>query len=373
MKMNRCYFLLVIIAFTNLKNAKAQYAYEVLSDVQLISDGDGGTDTYPLIESVFGAGSIEAPDLYSVNHPEVKHIVENTDSVMGNHFVFKIHKNEDWDRDTGKTDRQRNEIKTYAPSANTLKGFKGETMRFHWYFKLQEGFSISKNFSHFFQMKAVDGDDSQPIVTISGSINSNNPEFEIIYNKGDGASDQQLTHTNWNLANTGNWMEMEAIATFDDNGYLKIIVSDLTGKVLMQVERENIDMWRTGSTFARPKWGIYRSLSSKSYLSNEEETAGFASFSVQKIAFAEQTKVEDKADPKPALQVIQNNSNENITIKMHNAYSGKIKIIDAFGRLVLSQNVENSTICNIQVSQLAAGVFLIGAENTGKYVRWEKK
>ena len=351
----------------------AQDSLEVVSDVQLMADGEGGVETYALIESVFGAGCIEAPDLYSVNHPGVKHIVETSDDWVGNHFVFKIHKNDDWDRDTGKTDRQRNEIKTYANSANNLKGYKGETMRFHWYFKLQEGFTISKNFSHFFQLKAVDGDDSQPIVTISGSINNNNPEFEIIYNKGDGASDQQLTRTGWDVANTGEWMEMEVVARFDDSGYLKIIVSDLWGNVLMSTEKNNIDLWRTGSTFVRPKWGIYRSLKSKSYLSDEEETAGFANFSLQKLGIETPNEVHNFVTQLSGIRIWPNPVGENIYVAFDDCYDGNVKIINCNGRVMSNLSVEKQKGFCVPMNQLPSGIYYITIENTGELLRLMKR
>lgn len=259
-------------------------SYKVLTNAELKSDGAAGIETYELIRSVLGPDALEAPDLYPDNHPEVKHVIEESDTVLGNHFTFLIHRDIDKDRDTDYTDRQRNEIKAYSGSDDKLKAFKGESLRYNWFFQLDEGFSISKNFSHFFQLKAVGGDyDDQPITTISGSINSNNNEFEIIHSSLTGAEDVQLTHTDWSLANTGKWMEMEVFATFDDEGYLKITISDLDGNVIMQTEQESIDMWREGSDFVRPKWGIYRSLSSKLYLNVNEERAHFADFSIQKI------------------------------------------------------------------------------------------
>lgn len=348
--------LLFLFVFSEVS---AQTDYSILSEVVLESDGAEGMETYALIESKFGVGCIESPDLYSVNHPAEKHIVEATDSVTGNHFVFKIHKNDDLDRDTGKTDRQRNEIKTYANSDNKVKGFKGETLRFHWFFKLQEGFTISKNFSHFFQLKAVDGDDdSQPIATLSGSINSDRPEFEIIHNSGNGTSDKQLVHANWDLANTGQWMEIEAIATFADDGYLKITVSDLNRNVILSVEKNHIDMWRTGSTFVRPKWGIYRSLNSSSYLSDEEETACFANYSIQKIAFPEQTKVED-LDSNSLFKAFPNPASNQIKVEFGHPFTGKLRLINELGNLVHEYSCTQKFQIELSVGHLPKGIYYL--------------
>jgi len=350
----------------------AQDSISVLSDVKLVSDGSGGVETYSLIESVLGKGCIEAPDLYSVNHPGEKHIVEESDAIVGNYFLFKIHKNEDRDRDTENTDRQRNEIKSYETSANTLKGFSGETMRFHWFFKVQEGFTISKNFSHFFQLKAVNGDDdSQPIVTISGSISSDVPEFKIIHNAGNGASDKKLTSTSWTKANTGDWMEMDVIATFADKGYLKITISDLAGNVILKTEQKNIDMWRTGCTFVRPKWGIYRSLNSSTYLSEEEETAGFANFSIQKIAFV--TPSSSCRIDNSVVTVFPNLVSDCVSIRFEREYSGEIEVSDLFGRISIKKCVYYENNLQIDTSKLPMGVYFVKMKNESQTFRFIKR
>lgn len=349
--------LLLCVTFWQYNPVKAQQDLSVLSEVLLMADGSEGTETYALIQSVFGNGCIEAPDLYPLNHPGVKHIVEKTDDIVGNYFEFLIHRDIDKDRDTDYTDRQRNEIKTYDPSPANVKGFRDETMRFHWYFRLQDGFTISKNFSHFFQLKAVNGDDSQPIATISGSINSGNYEFEIIHNSGNSSSDVQLTHTDWTKANNGEWMEMEVIATFADEGYLKITVSTLGGEEIMSVEKSPVDMWRTGSTFVRPKWGIYRSLSSKSYLSPDEESADFALFTVQKLGEKETTST--AASDLPGHRLFPNPAKDYLRLDFTSPESGELKVINSTGRTFLIRNIENTYGLDLQLSEWPAGIYLL--------------
>lgn len=259
---------------------------KILSERKLVSDGSEGVETYELIKSVLGPSSIEAPDLYNENHPGVKHIIEENDAVIGNHFTFLMHRDIDRDRDTDKEDRQRNEIKAYSGSENALKGFHGESMRYHWYFQLDEDFAISQNFSHFFQLKSVGGDyASQPIVTISGSINGGKEQFEFMHSRLTGNEDQQLANTEWKKVNTGEWMEMEVLTTYKDTGYLKITVKNLQGEIILETEHEGIDMWREGAEFVRPKWGIYRGLNSKHFLNEEEDHARFADFTIQKVIF----------------------------------------------------------------------------------------
>ena len=42
------------------------------------------------------------------------------------------------------------------------------------------------------------------------------------------------------------------------------------GGTLLSYSKEGIDLWRTGTSFCRPKWGIYRSLDDSPYLWDEQ-------------------------------------------------------------------------------------------------------
>jgi hypothetical protein len=42
-----------------------------------------------------------------------------------------------------------------------------------------------------------------------------------------------------------------------------------------------MDMWQDGSSFTRPKWGVYRSIKNLSYLRDEQ--VRFADFSIQEL------------------------------------------------------------------------------------------
>ena len=46
------------------------------------------------------------------------------------------------------------------------------------------------------------------------------------------------------------------------------------GAVLLTYSNNNIDLWRTGTTFCRPKWGIYRSLNNPQDLRDEDVLYG---------------------------------------------------------------------------------------------------
>jgi hypothetical protein len=62
----------------------------------LNADGAGGKETYALIDSVLGANSVEHnPDMDHT--PPFKHVGEDSDSEVGNHFVFYAHYPQDND------------------------------------------------------------------------------------------------------------------------------------------------------------------------------------------------------------------------------------------------------------------------------------
>src|SRR5215467_13337174 len=148
---------------------------------QVFLNADGQTDTYRLIGSVLGGSPIDSPDC---SHPEFgPHIVQQWDNCLGEYvFAFYIHVTPDNDRCVA-FDRQRNEIKTYGPSPDSLKGFLGDTLTHAWIFKLDSGFQASKNFTHIHQIKAGDGDDGAPIITLTPRKGSPD-QIQIIHNGG---------------------------------------------------------------------------------------------------------------------------------------------------------------------------------------------
>ena len=259
--------------------------YTVLSTRLLTADGpNAGRDVYDIIRAFGGARPIESPDLYPENHPEVPHITEATDDVVGNHFVFVIHRDSDIDRDrTEITDRQRNEIKTYDGSENALKGFEGETMVLQWLFQINAEMEVSRRFTHFFQLKAVGGNDSQPILTVSGAERSSEDGIEVRHSPLQ--STTILDRRDWGLV-TGQWLKAYCRATFSNDGDLRFIITRLRdGEVIFDIDRTGLDLWRGESDdhFVRPKWGIYRSILEPDNLRPDEEVVRFARFSVDKV------------------------------------------------------------------------------------------
>ncbi|MEL7186984.1 MAG: hypothetical protein AAFN50_11215 [Pseudomonadota bacterium] len=259
--------------------------YSVLTTRTLDADGDMvGLDAYDLIRDFGGPNPIEAPDLYPINHPDVRHIYEDNDAVVGDHFVFIIHRDIDIDRDRVENDdRQRNEIKTYNSSEEAVKGYENETFVFRWKFRINEGMEVSTRFTHLFQLKAVGGPDSQPILTISGAERSGSDGIEVRHSP---LQDHTvLERTDWSAV-TGEWLDAYCRVTFSDSGGLRLIVTRMSDDgVIFDIDETGLDLWRgeDPSHFVRPKWGIYRSILDLDNLRPDEENVRFANFSISEV------------------------------------------------------------------------------------------
>lgn len=232
---------------------------------QVFLTADGQTDSYTLVNRAFGARP-ETPDC---SHPEFgPHITQAFDSTLGKSvFVFNMHVTPDNDR-CSSFDRQRLEIKTDGGSPAYVKGFLNDFVSYRWKFKLPEGFQPSPNFTHIHQIKAYDGDAGAPIITLTPRAGS--PDLmQIIATDSNG---QGATLLQTELAPfVGTWVEAFEQITYSHTGSYSIEIKTLGGgKTLLSYRNDNIDMWRTGTTVSRPKWGVYRSLNSQSYLRDEQ-------------------------------------------------------------------------------------------------------
>ena len=259
--------------------------FTVLTTRTLDADGDQvGLDTYDLIRAFGGPNPIEAPDLYPINHPGVRHIYEDSDATVGNHFVFIIHRDIDIDRDRVENDdRQRNEIKTYNSSEEAVKGFENETFIYRWKFRINADMEVSTRFTHMFQLKAVGGEDSHPILTISGAERSGEDVIEVRYSPLQ--QDTILQRLDWTMV-TGEWLEAYCRVTFAESGDLRLIVTRMRDDgVIFDIDERGLDLWRgeDPSHFVRPKWGIYRSILDLANLRPDEENVRFANFSVSEV------------------------------------------------------------------------------------------
>jgi len=247
---------------------------------QTVLEADATSNAYTVINSVLapGANAVETPDQTSGgsalgSHPSFgRHIQMVYDAELGKYvFQFLIHVNSVLDNDisTGDNDRQRVEMKTYASSPANLKGTIGENITYKWKFRLPIGFQPSSNFTHIHQVKAVDGDDSSPLFTITPRYKASGNVLELIYVK-------DSTTSNFYCATAplsnflGVWVEATEQLTVGANGTYSMTIKRVSdGAVLLSYSNSNIQTIRASNTFIRPKWGIYRSITTASLLRDD--------------------------------------------------------------------------------------------------------
>lgn len=260
----------------------------------LVADGNSA-GTYSLIRSC--GFEEEVPD-NSRDHSTApfQHITQQQDAVLGKPvFVFHIHAKIDDDRGkTNITDRQRNEIKTGPKSPASLVAQEGETLTMRWKFKLPEGMLTTKKFSHIHQLKGIDNkegtaDVGHPLMTLTCYSNGSAQELRLNFEdrtaRGD-ADQKVFVLKKTDLAPfLGEWVEAEEVARFGAEGTYRIVIKRISdGKVLFTYSNSNLDMWRTGSTGLRPKWGIYRYIGDDRTWEDQlrDEQLLYADFSVVK-------------------------------------------------------------------------------------------
>jgi hypothetical protein len=269
------------------------------SQVTLEANGPG--NTYELINSILaptGGDVVENPECI---HPEFgRHIAEVWDADL-NKFVFEfyIHVTPDNDRCIN-FDRQRVEIKTYDQSPAKLKGTSGETVVYKWRFKVPTGFQPSSNFTHIHQVKAVGGDESDPLFVLTARKGSPN-KLELNYYEKSDLSSVKFTSEYLSLfENT--WAEAtERIKIDSINGTYSITIKKVSdGTTLLEYSNKKLSTIRSDNSFIRPKWGIYRSLLNSQDL--RDESLRFASISIYEEPFSKLESVYET----PKLKVVPN-------------------------------------------------------------------
>ncbi|MCD2425771.1 polysaccharide lyase [Niabella pedocola] len=204
-------------------------------------------------------------------HPDGVHCTVELDPYFNKQvFRFTIHIDPviDGDRCNESTvDRQRNEMKSATNNTTWAKvqGNWDEWQVLEWKFRLPKGFQPTSSFCHIHQLKAQDGpNNGSPLITITprASSNGGNKRIQIIHTV-DGASTGKGTIVdNIPLADfEDEWVQVREEMHYTHTGYYACKITRVRdGKVLLDFKDENIDMWRTGSSYIRNKYGIYRSL-----------------------------------------------------------------------------------------------------------------
>ncbi|MDR3611542.1 MAG: hypothetical protein P4L27_13320 [Ignavibacteriaceae bacterium] len=241
---------------------------------QTFMDADNTGDAYNRITN--NGFYYEVPDCV---HP-VRHINEEWNKDLKKFgFIFSIHVTPDNDRCIN-FDRQRNELKTDSNSPDSMKAFHGETLTFRWKFRLDSLFQPSSSFTHIHQIKPGDGpNQDNPVITITPRYNSSANKLQIIF-----ISPDSITTTEYQVnlsAFQGVWVEAYEKILFSETGTYSLVIKRVSDDaVLLNYTNNNLVMWRSGTTFIRPKWGIYRSLNNQSQL--RDELVRFDDFSLDK-------------------------------------------------------------------------------------------
>ena len=226
---------------------------------------DGVSPAYSLINRTLGGNAVEAPDCgHSAFGPHIRQIA---DRELGKPvFEFHLHVQPDNDR-CSKFDRQRIEIKTYGKSPDYLVGRQGETVNLRWRFRLDADFRATQDFTHIHQIKAGDGDDDKPIITITPRAGKG----DVMQVQHDDSRGHKAVLASVPLAPfKGVWVEAYERLTYGERGRYALVLTRVSdGAVLLQVNDTTLDLWRDGTSFVRPKWGIYRSLKHPDQLRDE--------------------------------------------------------------------------------------------------------
>lgn len=340
MKIKLITFQLLIILISN-------------SYAQVVLEANGAGDTYELINSVLanpGRSIVEVPDC---NHNDFgRHIDEVFDNELNkNVFRFFIHVSPDNDR-CQKFDRQRNEIKSFDDSPENVKANIGETVEYNWKFKLDAGFKPSSSFTHIHQIKSVGGSyASIPMITLT--LRKSNPDrMELRYTP----TNDQNTLKTLNLDTLkGLWVSVKEVIKFGDNGSYFIEIRKISdNSLLFNYSNNAIDMWQDGAQFARPKWGIYRSLNNQQDLRDEE--VRFADFSIEENPAS--LSIEDLKIKADKIQLVPNPVSSIVEFKNANPTNfNKVELYNSLGKkLSVKDRLTNNSM---DVSGFAKGLYFI--------------
>lgn len=248
------------------------------ANAQAVLTADGPGNTYERINSVLAPGYdvVENPECV---HPAFgRHIAEVFDTDLNQYvFEFYAHVNEDNDRCIN-FDRQRIEIKTYDQSPDSLIGTTGEFITYKWRFKIPVGFKPSSSFTHIHQVKPVNGDDDQPLFTLTVRKGTPN-KLELIHVVSGTSGSTKVSIVNL-PAFEGVWVEATEQVLVGLNGTYSMNIKRVSdGASLMSYTNTNINTIRADNSFIRPKWGIYRSLNTPADL--RDESIRFSYFSIK--------------------------------------------------------------------------------------------
>jgi hypothetical protein len=214
------------------------------------------------VASAFAATATNLASFEGIEEPEVKYLVVGKSFVpdsfvnitdAGSNTVrmtLRYHADDWWDgdRDRHDTSRQRAEVKGIGPHQKTGELFEYETI-----WRTSLNFFGTGRFCHVFQLKAVDGDNGAPLVTLS--IKDGTNDCAVQFWSGSSRNSKTVRAFKWS---PGVW----------ENVRIRIKTSNTNdGEVLVSVNGDafqgvtNVAVFRPEATAYRPKWGLYRGTS----------------------------------------------------------------------------------------------------------------
>lgn len=219
----------------------------------------------------FGWDYSEHPNSSEKDLHDGVHAAVVYDEAIGQYvFRFFNHANADvLDGDRGSiVDRQRNEMKSQTSDKWLhLNGNWGERQRLKWKFKLPVGFRPSTSFCHIHQLKAQEGNNGAPLITITPRCNADgsNKRLQVIHTGDVSATTKGTIIDNLPFSDfEDQWIEVTTEMLYTHNGKFSIRMERVSdGKVLVDKSFDDIDLWRSGAKNIRNKFGIYRSFGKK--------------------------------------------------------------------------------------------------------------
>lgn len=165
-------------------------------------------------------------------------------------MTLRYHANDWWDgdRDRHDTSRQRAEVKGIGPHQKN-----GEMFEYATTWRTSANFFGSGRFCHVFQLKATDGEDGPPLVTLSILAGTNDACVDFC--SGNARDFKNVRKFHWA---PGVWQNVRIRIKTSTASDGQILVS-VNGDEFQGVT--NVAVYRPDATAYRPKWGLYRGTS----------------------------------------------------------------------------------------------------------------
>lgn len=251
-----------------MKSASADDGYVLRASMQGDSSLVGGD--YAAIHRYMrslGWDYSEHPNSSEHDHHDGVHCQCVYDRQLGQYvFRFISHAGEALDGDRGRMgDRQRNEMKSRTSDEwHGMNGNWDEWQCLEWKFRIPKGYRPSPQFCHIHQLKAQEGNNGAPLITITlrSDADGGNRRVQVIHTGDTRASSLGVLIDNVPIEDfEDEWVQVRTEMHYTHEGEFNIsIVRVRDGKELLGGRFGNVDLWRRGATNIRNKFGIYRSL-----------------------------------------------------------------------------------------------------------------